>query len=140
MVQELEKLNYIWDWYASDEIYSRENDRWIPDEVAAFARINSFDFKAAKQQEIKDILREKIEEALPPNQQLASIAQALRAIRRQQRGQALTPAQKAKIDAFTNLEDATIAPLRARAKALMVQVGAMVDWKTIAEFDVAASW
>ena len=140
MAQELEKLNYIWDWYSSDEIHSRENDRWIPDKASAFARINSFDFKAAKRREVRAVARAKIEEASPPDQQLQAIAEALRAIRRQQEGQALTPTQKGKVDAFINLEDATVAPIRARAKALITQVDALPNWEDVAEFDVETNW
>lgn len=140
MARELEKLNYIWEWYASDEIHNRDNDRWIPNQASAFARINSYDFKAAKRKEIKEVARTKIEEALPPDQQLGAMAEALRSIRRQQEGQTLTPSQKARIDAFINLEDAGIAPIRARAKALITQVNALPNWQAVAKFDVEANW
>lgn len=140
MAQEAEKLNYIYEWFISDEIHGRIDNDYAPNEASALARINSFDFKAAKRQEIKEVARKKIESALPQDQQLAAMAEALRSIRRQQEGQTLTPAQKAKIDAFINLEDVSIAPIRARAKALITRINAMTDWQMIAGFDVEANW
>lgn len=53
----LEKLNYIWDWFISEEGYGRVNDKWLPNETDAIARIESFDmlsyFKGTKIDKLK---------------------------------------------------------------------------------------
>lgn len=140
MTQEAEKLNYIYEWFISDGIHGRIDNDYVPNEASCLARINSYDFKAAKRKEIRKVARVKIEEALPPDQQLGAMSEALRAIRRQQEGGVLTSVQQAKIDVFINLEDTSIVPIRARAKALITQVNALTRWKAVAEFDVKANW
>lgn len=140
MAQEAEKLNYIYEWFTSDGIHGRIDNAYIPDQASAFARINSFDFKAAKRQEIKAVAREKIEAALPPDQQLGVVAEALRVIRLQQEGGTPTAAQLAKIKSFLDAEDISLTPIRERAKQLIQQVNAQTDWQVIAEFDVEANW
>lgn len=49
---EEEKLNHIYDWFISEEEFGRVNGEWFPSKVLAYARINSFDFKAQTKQRI----------------------------------------------------------------------------------------
>jgi len=140
MANEVEKLNYIYAWFVSEEGFGIVDDVYFPSEAEAFTRINSYDFKAAKKREVRAEARRRIEEALPIDQQLGVMAEAMRVLLRQQPGFLPTAAQLAKIAAFTDSEDSDVAPIRARAKQLTTQINAQSNWQTIADFDVVANW
>lgn len=140
MANEVEKLNYIYNWFVSEDGYGIVDGVYLPSEAEAFTRINSYDFKAAKKREIRDEARKRIEAILSVDQQLGVMAEAMRVIRLQQSGATPTAAQLAKITTFTESEDADVAPIRARAKQMISQINSQSNWKVIADFDVEGNW
>lgn len=140
MADEVEKLNYIYEWFTSKEGYGIRDDVFFPNETDAFTRINSFNFKKDKKEQIRQEARRRIEEIFSVDQQLGVVAEALRIVRLQQEGSTPTADQLAKITAFLDSEDTDIAPIRARTKELIAAVNTQTDWKVVADFDVVANW
>ena len=140
MADEVEKLNYIYEWFVSEEGFGIIDDVYLPNQTDAFARINSFNFKKDKKEQIRLEARRRIEEILSVDQQLGVVAEALRIVRLQQEGGTPTGDELSKITTFLDSEDADIAPIRARKKVLIAQVNAQTDWKVVADFDVVANW